>query len=356
MKAKIYLHIGLHKTGTSSIQTTFYKSYDGLLARGINYPRLRIENPNHSVTLVPLFHRDPLRYQELRRGGVNTREKVEKRNAQVRAALRQALNSNTAEKIVFSGEGLAHLRVGELEKLRSELAPYAGDFRVIVYVRDPYSTANSMVQQRVRRGQTYQQIERKPPFPRYSRIGASLEVFGRDNVDIRIFDKAQFVGNDLMTDFLSAVGADPQIAKELDVARTNEALSHEAAFLLHEINKRFPTGERDSANIADNPALLQWLTGIPGQPYRCPPELLQIVQPRIAREVAWLHGVLGRQIFPETPPVLPPPKPYWQDETLAAIALKFNDLARRQSWREWAEQRVESMSSDLRRLTRRWRY
>lgn len=346
MKATIYLHIGLHKTGTSSIQTTMFNNRTKLLAHGINYAPLSGDDPNHSVVLLPLFRRAPHRYRANRLAGIDTKEKAAKKNAASLAALRRALKSNKSASIVFSGEGLSGLPVERLKQLRLELEPYAERFRVIVYIRDPYSAANSMIQQRVRRGQTYQEIIAAPPYLRYSRIGPAIQVFGRENVDIRMFDPAHFVGGDLIADFLSAIGAAPELAKELHVARTNVALSHEAAYLLHAINMHSPRDDSVAPDLIKRPDLLKWLEQIPGQPYRCPPRLLKAARPLIARELKWLRNVLGEKVFPHRP-TFSEAAPRWGEETVTAVALVLNELAKRDARKGG----LTAIADKLRRLT-----
>lgn len=345
MKATIYLHIGLHKTGTSSIQTTLFNNRKKLLAHDINYAPLG-DDPNHSVILLPLFRQAPHRYRANRLAGIDTREKAAKKNVASLAALRRALEANRSASIVFSGEGIAGIPAKRLQGLRAELEPFATHFRVIAYVRDPYSAANSMIQQRVRRGQTYREIVAAPPYLRYSRIAASIKVFGRENVDIRMFDPAHFVHGDLIADFLAAIGAAPELAKQLKVARTNVALSHEAAYLLHEINKHSPRDEKISPDLIKRPDLLKWLEQIPGQPYRCPPELLKAARPGIALELKWLRKVLGEKVFPERPTFSEAP-PRWGEETVTALALVLNELAKRDARKGG----LTAIADKLRRLT-----
>lgn len=345
MKATIYLHIGLHKTGTTSIQTTLSNNREKLLAHDINYAQLS-DDPNHSVVLLPLFRRNPHRYRANRLAGIDTEQKAAEKNAASLAALRDALKSNKSGSMIFSGEGIAGLTQRRLKRLRAELQPFAARFRVIVYVREPYSAANSMIQQRVRRGQTYQQIIAAPPYPQYSRIRTSIKVFGRENVDIRMFDPAHFVHGDLIADFLAAIGAPPELAKELEVRRTNVALSHEAAYLLHEINKHSPFEESLSPDLIRRRELLKWLEQIPGQPYRCPPELLDAAQPVITRELNRLRKMLRKKVFPVRP-AFSAPAPQWSEKTLTALALVLNQLAKRDARKGG----LAAIADRLRRLT-----
>jgi hypothetical protein len=317
MKANIYIHIGLHKTGTTSTQATFFKNRKALLAHGINYLPL---SENHSTTIYPLFIAEPHEYRPNRLAGIDTPEKAAKKNAATEAALRRELDANNSNSIVISGEDLSTLPATDLQRLKDTLAPYAARFRVIVYVREPYATVSSIFQQRLRRGHAYERISRRPPRPGYPRIGAAIEVFGRDNVDIRIFDGAHFVKGDLIADFLTAIDADPDLAKELGIERANVGLSQEAAALLAAHNKVRPAN-----SYAERKELVEWLARIPGQPYRCPPEYLAAAEPVIQEDLKWLRTLLGSDVFAAKMPA-PDTQNAWQDETVTALALALDDL------------------------------
>ncbi len=349
MKANIYIHIGLHKTGTTSIQATFFKNRQKLLAHGINYLPL---GENHSVILYPLFISAPHRYRPNRLAGIDTIEKAAKKNAATERTLRRALQSNRCGSIVISGEDLSQLPRQGLRRLKDMLALHAARFRVIVYIRDPYSAVTSMFQQRLRRGQTAEEIIAVPPRPHYPRIGAAIEVFGRENVDIRKFDPARLVDGDLIADFLAAIDAAPALARELDVVRANVSLSHEATCLLHEINKHFREGKRGMPHRGRSADLPTWLAAIPGQPFRCPPELFVAAQPLIDEDLRWLRERLGEPVFAERSLPTEVAAPSWSKETLSAIALLLNDLVRGVTPEEKAKRAFfPRLNAMLRRLT-----
>ena len=340
MKADFYIHIGLHKTGTTSIQATFFQNRKLLLAHGINYLPL---SENHSTTLYPLFIEEPHRYQPNRRAGIDTPRKAAKKNAATKAALRRALENNNSPKVVVSGEDLSMLPAAGLQRLKDMLAPYAERFQIIVYVREPYATVSSIFQQRLRRGQSYEQICRRPPRPGYARIAAAIEVFGRANVDIRIFDSASFVGGDLIADFLSTIDAEPNLAQQLMIERANVGLSHEAAMLLAALNQARPVN-----SFAERRDLVSWLAGIPGQPYRCPPQFLAAAEPLIREDLEWLHQALGKAVFPAATRAADPSN-LWQEQTLTAMAQGLDDLVRVRDKRRSIAARLNAV---LQRLNR----
>jgi hypothetical protein len=324
MKADFYIHIGLHKTGSTSIQATMFRNRKMLLAHGINYLAL---NENHSTTIGPLFMQDPHLYLPNKLKKINTEAMAAKQNKRNKAALLREISANRSKTFVISGEDLSRLRPECLQKLKDFLTPFAARFRIVAYVRDPYATINSVFQHRVRGGHTFAQIMASPPRPFYRDIAHAIDIFGRENVDIRIFNSARFVNGDLIADFLSAIGGPPELASELNIVRANEAISHEAAHLLNEINKRYPEGDDRSPNPARSSDIVERLSAIPGQAFRCPSEVFVIRRRSIGIQLRWLRETLGEEVFPDGP-WTEDIGPRWTDETLGALAVALNDLAK----------------------------
>jgi hypothetical protein len=195
-------------------------------------------------------------------------------------------------------------------------------------VREPYSLINSLFQQRLRSGETFDQIIADPPRPKYQRIDFFIRAFGRENVDIRLFDPARFVGGDLLADLFAAIGAAPELARELEIVRANEAISHEAAYLINAANGRLPFGERRSRNPGRAVDLADWLASVPGQPFQCPHAVFTAARPIVEEELRWLRDTMAEPVFPGAPrdyDIVP----QWSDATLSAVAVLINDLARR---------------------------
>jgi hypothetical protein len=345
MKADIFIHIGLHKTGSTSIQATMFRNRETLLASGINYLAL---SENHSSTLFPLLCDAPHRQPINRLAGIDTEAKAARKNAKTEAALRRELVANRCGTLVISGEELSALRPEALAGLRDRLTPFAAGFRVIVYVREPYATVNSIFQQLLREGQTPEQILADPPRPRYRRIKSSITVFGRENVDIRLFDPRAFAKGDLMADFLAAIRAPGELAGKLPSVRSNEALSHEAAHLLYAINRRYPAVDKmpNPGRAAD---IVERLAAIPGQPFRCPRSIFDASEPFIEEDLRWLRSTLGTQVFPDRPDI-DEIAPRWNDETLAAVAVLINDLTKAADKRSLSGDIGAAMADILRRL------
>jgi hypothetical protein len=187
----------------------------------------------------------------------------------------------------------------------------------------------------------------------YRRIQRYIRVFGREHVDIRVLDPARFVVGDLLADFLSAIGADGALASQLDVIRVNEGLSLEAALILNEINKRFPTRNDAPPNAERAADLIQWLAQIPGQPFRCPSAVFNKIEPLLADDLQWLRRTLDAPVFP-TRTNWEEPSPNWSGDTLNSIAALINNLAaaaRARNRRRGAAKVLDAVAASLGRWT-----
>ena len=346
MKPNVYIHIGLHKTGTTSIQATFYQNRRALMLRDINYLGI---GENHSATLYPLYCDAPQDYHMNRRAGINTEVDAARKNAATARVLRRALRTNHASRFVISAEGLSHLSPAGVERLRQALEPFAARMRVIAYVREPYSYVTSTFQTSMRNGKTYEALLAQPPRPHYRRrLSRFIDAFGRDQVDIRIFDQKRFVGGSLVADFLDALEAPPSLVNDLKIRRRNEALSLEAAWLLNEVNKRFPDDPHTRLSPGRAVGLQQVLSAVTGQKFVLPPEVYAAVAPDVAKDMQWLHQLLGEKVFTDPPPAALP-MPQWNADTIATLAILINDLAKRVSVRSGPWTRIRDLMAGIAR-------
>ena len=323
MRTKFYIHIGVHKTGTKSIQHTLSENRRELRRHGINSLS---GDPNHGPALMSLLADEPHRDSRNIRRHVDTPDKAAAYNASAQYKVMKSLARNRSPKFVISGEGLSPRRPQEIERLKQMLAPYAADYRIIVYVRDPYEYANSASLQRLKNGGVLDVPDKKFPLPKYRRnLSRWIEAFGRENVDIRIFDPKRFVGGDLISDFLVAIGESPDLAKRLNVVRANQSMSHEAALILSEANKQIPAlvGRRANRGRASN--FHVEIANIKGEKFLIDPEEYLKHEAVALAEVQWLNSTLGEPAFGRTQP-RPASTPRWSEETVASIKKELTEL------------------------------
>jgi hypothetical protein len=323
MNTTFYIHIGVPKTGTTSIQHTMFKNRDELLTRGINYLSI---HQNHGSFLVSLLRDNPHETRPNIRRYVDTPEKAAAYNAQNRQRLTEIFSSNQSPKIAISGEALSGLPADSVRGLKQMCDPYATAYRIIVYVRDPYEYANSAFLQHLKDGAT---LSRPRPIPLtyYQRkIEKYIDVFGRKNVDIRIFDSRRFVGGSLISDFLTALGESPTLENSMEIARANEALSHEAALILSEANIAIPMYVDGRANRARAFGFHSRLAGIKGEKFSISPHVYLKRRGKILADIEWLHGCIGESVFGD-PTLRAASSPCWSDETIESIKITVCGIA-----------------------------
>lgn len=316
MRTTFYIHIGVHKTGTKSIQHTFADNRDVLLAHGINYLP---GDPNHGPTLISLLSDYPHYDTRNIRRHVDTPEKAASYNAAARYEIDKALARNRSPKMVISGEGLSGLSETEMLRLKEMLGPYAAAYRIIVYVRDPYEYSNSASLQRLKSGSLLGVSDRKLPLPNYRRrLDRYIKIFGRENIDIRVFNPKRFIGGELVTDFLVAIGESPDLAKELNIVRSNQSMSHEAAMILSETNKVIPNSVDGRANRARAFGFHTYIVDIEGEKFVIDPTEFLKHESEVQDDIAWLNQVLGEAAFGSSRP-RPASTPRWGEATIRSI-------------------------------------
>ncbi len=240
-KQKLVLHIGSHKTGTTTIQTTLHDNAEHLRRQGISFACVPpYANLHHALGFVTPSNVVP-------RGSHVT-------NAE---ALTQALTQVSEQTVIASSENLSFFfERASIEGLRDLLCAHFEQVQILVYLRRQDSHAISHHQEgskpaRKAEEQLFgyaptalpQTGEAMDLYLDYEhRIGMWIDVFGAPNVTVQVFDRARLEGGDVFEDFLKVVGIDgaamPQ-AKERNVS-----LSFSQAAVGHMMNARKITQPR----------------------------------------------------------------------------------------------------------------
>lgn len=144
---KIYLHIGSHKTGTTSIQSFMFHNKGLLKQRGKSFYSGSIIESNHVELHVASMRPD--RYSPIK---IN--KQLFPTSGFIEEAKRKILSFSQSEDecdLVFSAEGLFYLRYpDELKRLRNILP--SGEVEVVVYLREKYSFLESYRRQLTKMG------------------------------------------------------------------------------------------------------------------------------------------------------------------------------------------------------------
>ncbi len=244
MAPDLILHIGLSKTGTSSIQRVLGGQRAALAKLGVCYPA----SPgwaNHGmlpaslVSLSRLGHFNPALWD-----GIG----AEARLAQFRRefAAEMAALPATTRLVILSAEqcgGLLTTRE-EITRLRDLLAPHAARIRVAVYLRRQDQHAASGYTQSLRVAHISPPALPKGGPDRLLQYdyAAMLEewaaVFGQDAMLVRIFERASLVNGDAVDDFLALCAVPLQVPADHPDRQSNLSLTPGAIDLVRTLGER----------------------------------------------------------------------------------------------------------------------
>jgi len=253
---KILLHVGTHKTGSTTIQKTLFKNRNILEANNIHYLKF---GPNH-WHIYSAFMNKPWDWFEHRRMG-RDREGVQELNAATLRDVRAEILSAQADHILISSEYLAQLNKRNIFDLRNYLQEL-GDVTVVYYCRELISWISSDSQQCAKVGMKTEPtrydvaIKRLYDFPLNY-----LEVFGRERFRLIRFEDA--IEGGLCNSLLSQGGLLSIESMGITESPENTSISAEAANAFFILNKTHPLfGDTRSDKTT------QILKAMPGQQYR----------------------------------------------------------------------------------------
>jgi len=221
--AVCYVHVGMAKTGTTSIQHALRSC-----GSDPSFVYLDIGPPNHGRMIFSLFAKSPERHPYYRKIGWPI-EKVHRYVLKMRAAFENALAANGSRRFIISGEAITMLKKEELTDFKAFLDRFFGRVQIVAYVRDPKSYMESIFQQRLKGYALPKEFSNV--YPSYVRkLRKFDQVFGADHLIFRKFDPASFPQRDVVLDFCRLL--------EITLAgyqstRRNESLPLEAVALLY---------------------------------------------------------------------------------------------------------------------------
>ena len=228
----LYLHIGSHKTGTTSLQNTLHSNSETLARNGYSYYA-----PAGWKCIHPFMLRN--KAKGLVPNGMHFHH------------LRTLLSEMSALQgdIIASSENLSFVfELAQLRKLHRVLVRGFTQIKIVCYIRRQDSHVVSHHQEGTkprRHAETDLFGFESRAIPHWhkqhdlyldynAKLAMWSEVFGRENIIVRVFDHRYLKDGDAVKDFLDIVGIEGQITSQ---KRLNESVGYEKSKLGHLINQ-----------------------------------------------------------------------------------------------------------------------
>lgn len=222
----VYLHIGLHKTGTSSIQRFL----------DLNNELLKAHED------LVYFKPDPWPLPF----------KGEKPSINLQLNGFEELKNIKNQKIVISHENYSWMfEEKQIKKLSDRIKKFCSQLKIILYIRRQDSLSISQKQEGTKwldNSVAYGHSEGALPsklnyFSKnyldfYKKVDSWANAVGKDNVLLRVFDKDQLLDGDVVKDFFNQLGVS-DLTPYRSVGRVNESMSRKKQIFLHRTRARF---------------------------------------------------------------------------------------------------------------------
>ena len=303
----IYLHLGLSKTGTTTIQAVLFRERKSLLRVGILYPGFA---ENHSVPLQSIMTAEPHNISFNIAHGLGSLEAVTPRVNQWSRALDEALADESWNRMVLSAEGVINLSARELAGLRARLAHHADTVVVPICLRHPYDFRVSVIQQRIKGGVTIDETIRRMALPRFYRrtVGRIRDVFGAENLRFGIFEEMILHPDGLAEAFAAMIGLEPGLLPAERIGHRNRRMSLRAGLVLDGLNREVPLYHNGHVNPRRSLRANRLVMRLRGDPFSLTSEQAELLRAAVEDDRVFADELFGRQVWAEgVPAVIAPP-------------------------------------------------
>jgi hypothetical protein len=234
---QLFIHIGLHKTGTTAIQKFLRINRPALLSAGYLYPGRPWSHAHHAIGWM-----------------CNGAQLIRRNVVQKSEELCDEINNSRCTNVIISTEALSAGKTIIAPVLEDYLQQKLRDpwtAKIIVYLRRQDRWLESRYMENIRRGlkvdlNNFGEYSFQEFFHRHkefyeidyvTKLKPWSEVFGKENIIVRVYEKGQWNGS-IVEDFLHAAGIHNQKnfaapPKEF----VNRGLSEQAIELLRIYNK-----------------------------------------------------------------------------------------------------------------------
>lgn len=271
--ATLYLHTGMHKTGSSSIQNSLAALPDD---RGPRYLQPG-PTPNSSGPVKFAFVNNPKRF-------VKKNVPLASRQEYFRALLSKMLRESRYDDAILSAESFDLMSQEEFESFVGMVRH--NNLKIITYVRNPVSAMPSALQERIRVGiLTNTDVIAQKLVPKYGRLRERYHGYDVNYVD---FSRESLRNNCVVQDLSARIGI--EIAPE-EVITSNESMCRYATSLLLCRNM---WRKRCGLPIVTNHSVIPLMAGLKGPKIEMASDFIKSGVQYHAEGIAWIEKQIGK--------------------------------------------------------------
>lgn len=272
------LHIGMPKTGTSSIQ----KSLNGLVDTNFVWYQDHKGRTNHSPAVFGIVGAATPRMQ---------RQNMEP-ELLARKQFDEMIRFADGRSLLVSGEGMVSLELDQLRDFASYLRSRGREkLTIAAYVRSPIGYITSLA--RATKGGTLKDLRLQRRLNYRALFEKFDQAFGRENVFLWKFDPSSFPSSCVVHDFCANIGIDIRAVK---IVRENESLSREAVALRYTYHREGSAIGWQPLTPRERLRLSRRLAGIGSRKFRFSPDLLRPFLERNREDIEWMEQRLGQSL------------------------------------------------------------
>lgn len=332
MAKRAVVHIGIDKTGSTTIQRTLFSGRSKLLADSqILYPSIA---DNQSVYLATIFRDEAPPTLQLIEPGATQESSVASSRKKFRASLEADIARPDWHTLVISAEGLCDFGPKVTSRFIEWLTKHVSEISVVAYVRHPVEWTRSVVQERLKAGETLDQLYKNMRHPNWrQRFTPWLDAVGLEKFRLVSFDEAR-ENEGIMASFCDAAGLPRETVLPLALdTPINESMSLEAALLLDSLNRQRPLFTEGKRSPERRWPGTRTMKLIPGNKFHLSAEHAKKARADNRPDLEWLNATFGTHlfsdVFEDAPLEIRSPPTTMPQETVDALALTLSDLGNR---------------------------
>jgi hypothetical protein len=284
---QLIFHIGMPKTGTTSIQDSLFWNLRDPRYRFISLDTV-FGNQLIGALFCSTFHKSYFR-------ALLSAEQLSRFRTRAQDYLHRSLLAARQDGVtpVISAELAWRLEESDFEQLRQFLAERGYQARVVCYIRPPLDQLESSYQQHVK-------VKQPAPLDFWTTrrgwrdaVDSLRRVFGEEHVSFHLFQPAAFPGRCVVQHFCQVAGVDFPAS---DVRHENDSLNLNALRFLHAVNLAGRSHTIRAWSQLQRHVLVRRLKSLPGPPLRFHPALTAPFVEHMTPDIEWLEPRVGFRI------------------------------------------------------------